>query len=64
MRLKPIRTMTYIEEITNTRLRQPNSMVASISSKVLQIRKENIKESLSDLNTIGHRQDYEPPSTA
>lgn len=50
--------MTYIEEITNTRQRQPNSMVASISSKILQIRKENIKQSLSDLNTIGHRQDY------
>ena len=33
-------------------------MVASISSKILQIRKENIKQSLSDLNTIGHRQDY------
>ena len=50
--------MTQIEEITNTRLRQPNSMVASISSKILQIRKESIKQSLSDLNTIDHRQDY------
>lgn len=50
--------MTYIEEINNTRQRQPNSMVASISSKILQIRKENIKQSLSDLDTIGHRQDY------
>ena len=50
--------MTQIAEITNTRLRQPNSMVASISSKILQIRKENIKQSLSDLNTIEHRQDY------
>ena len=50
--------MTYIEEITNTSQRQANSMVASISSKVLQIRKESIKQSLSDLNTIGHRQDY------
>lgn len=48
--------MTYIEQLTNTR--QPNSMVASISSKVLQIRKESIKLSLSDLNTIGHRQEY------
>ena len=33
-------------------------MVASISSKILQIRKENIKQSLSDIDTIGHRQDY------
>ena len=50
--------MLYIEELTNTRQRQPNSMVASISSKILQIRKENIKQSLSDIGTIGHRQDY------
>lgn len=50
--------MTYIEELTNTRQPQPNSMVASISSKILQIRKENIKQSLSDIGTIGHRQDY------
>ncbi len=50
--------MTYIEELTNTRLRQPRTMVASISSQILQIRKENIKQSLSDSGTIGHRQDY------
>ena len=49
--------MNYIEGLTNTR-QKPNSMVASISSKILQIRKENIKLSLSDLNNIGHRQDY------
>ena len=50
--------MTYFEELTNTRLKRPSSMVAGISSKVLQIRKESIKQSLSDLNTIGHRQEY------
>ena len=50
--------MMYIEELTNTRQPQPNSMVASISSKILQIRKENIKQSLSDIGTICHRQDY------
>ena len=50
--------MTYIEEITNTRQRPSNSMVAGISSKVLQIRKESIKQSLRDLNTIEHRQEY------
>ena len=33
-------------------------MVDGISSKVLQIRKENIKLSLSDLNTVGHRQEF------
>lgn len=49
--------MIYIEELTNTRT-QSNTMVAGISSKILQIRKESIKQSLSNLNTIGHRQDY------
>ena len=48
--------MTYIEEMTNTK-QKSNSMVASISSKILQIRKENIKQSLSDLDTLEHRQD-------
>ena len=33
-------------------------MVDGISSKVLQIRKESIKLSLSDLNTVGHRQEF------
>ena len=50
--------MTYFEEITNARLKHPTTMVDGISSKVLQIRKENIKLSLSDLNTVGHRQEY------
>ena len=49
--------MTYIEELTNTKQKQRNSMVAGISSKILQIRKESIKQSLSDLDTIEHRQD-------
>ena len=50
--------MTYYEEITNARLKRPSTMVDGISSKVLQIRKENIKLSLSDLNTVGHRQEF------
>ena len=50
--------MIYLEELTNTQRTQPGTMVAGISSKILQIRKESIKESLSDLNTIGHRQAY------
>lgn len=50
--------MNYFQELINPRPKQSNSMVAGITSKVLQIRKESIKESLSDLNTIGHRQDY------
>ncbi len=50
--------MIYIEGLTNTNPKQPSSMVAGISSKVLQIRKENIKLILSDLNTVDHRQEY------
>ena len=50
--------MTYYEEIINTRLKHPTTMVDGISSKVLQIRKEHIKLSLSDLNTVDHRQEY------
>lgn len=50
--------MNYLEGLSNTRQKRTDSMVAGISSKILQIRKENIKQSLSDLNTIEHRQDY------
>ncbi|MBQ8959061.1 MAG: hypothetical protein IJ057_11295 [Bacteroidales bacterium] len=50
--------MTYLQELTNTRQKQPNTMVAGITSQILQIRKESIKQSLSDINTIGHRQEY------
>lgn len=50
--------MNYIQELTNTRQKQSNSMVACISSQILQIRKESIKQCLSNLNTIGHRQEY------
>lgn len=49
--------MTYLQELTNTRQKQASTMVAGISSKILQIRKESIKQSLSDLNTLDHRQD-------
>ena len=49
--------MTYFEELINTKPKQ-SSMVAGITSKVLQIRKESIKLSLSDLNTVDHRQEY------
>jgi UDP-N-acetylmuramoylalanine--D-glutamate ligase len=49
--------MNYIEQLTNAVQKQPNSMVAGITSKILQIRKESIKQSLSDLNSVEHRQD-------
>ena len=50
--------MTYLEALTNTRHKQPDTMVAGISSMILQIRKENIKQSLGGPDTIGHRQEY------
>ena len=49
--------MTYLEQLTNTRQRSRN-MAAGISSMILEIRKENIKQSLSDMETMRHRQDY------
>ncbi len=49
--------MTYFEEITNAR-HKSDSMAAGISSMILQIRKQNIKESLCDMDSIGHRQQY------
>ena len=50
--------MTYLEKLTNTQNRKPENLAAGISSMILEIRKENIKQSLSDINTVGHRQDY------
>lgn len=50
--------MNYLERLTNTQNRKPENLAAGISSMILEIRKENIKQSLSDINTVGHRQDY------
>ena len=49
--------MTYFESLTNTR-RKTDSMAANINAMILDIRKENIKRSLSDWETVGHRQEY------
>lgn len=49
--------MTYIETLTNTR-RKPEGMAGNINAMILGIRKENIKRSLSDWETVGHRQEY------
>ena len=49
--------MTYFETLTNTR-RKTDSMAANINAMILDIRKENIKRSLSDWETVGHRQQY------
>ena len=49
--------MTYFESLTNTR-QKTDSMAANINAMILNIRKENIKRSLSDWETVGHRQEY------
>ena len=49
--------MTYFETLTNTR-QKTDSMAANINAMILNIRKENIKRSLSDWETVGHRQEY------
>ncbi len=49
--------MTYLESLTNTR-HKTDSMAANINAMILDIRKENIKRSLSDWETVGHRQEY------
>ena len=48
--------MNYLEELTNTIQRKPEGMAANISSMILQIRKERIKQSLIDMDTVEHRQ--------
>jgi len=50
--------MTYLEELTNKASRKSEGMAAGISSMVLQIRKERIKKSLFDMDTVGHRQEH------
>ena len=50
--------MTYLEELTNKSQRKPEGMAAGISSRVLQIRKERIKQSLIDVETVGHRREH------
>jgi UDP-N-acetylmuramoylalanine--D-glutamate ligase len=37
---------------------KPKNMASSITAKVLEIRKESIKNCLGDLNTMSHRQHY------
>ena len=39
-------------------VRKPENMASSITSKILEIRKESIKNCMGDLNTQSHRQQY------
>ena len=38
--------------------RKPENMASSITSKVLEIRKDSIKSCMGDFNTMSHRQQY------
>lgn len=46
-----------MENMTTIR-KKPQGLAAGISSMILEIRKESIKQSLRDLDTVEHRQSY------
>lgn len=51
--------MRYLfEKAENLTKRRPENMASSITSKILEIRKESIKKSMGDLHTMSHRQQY------
>ena len=51
--------MRYLfESAEKMKKRKPEGMASGISAKVLEIRKESIKNCLGDLNTMPHRQHY------
>ena len=51
--------MRYLFEPKEKTVRKrPESMASGITSKILEIRKESIKNCLGDLQTMPHRQHY------
>ena len=51
--------MRYLfESPKKTATRKPENMASSITAKVLEIRKESIKNCMGDFNTLSHRQRY------
>ena len=51
--------MRYLfESPKKTKERKPENMASSITAKVLEIRKESIKSSMGDFNSMSHRQHY------
>ena len=50
--------MTHFEELTSTRQMKAGSAATDLTSMYLQIRKQNIKESMIDIDLIGHRQQF------
>ena len=51
--------MRYLfEKAENLRKPRPENMASSITAKILEIRKESIKNCMGDLQTMSHRQQY------
>ena len=51
--------MRYLFEKTeNLTKRKPENMASNITAKILEIRKDSIKNCMGDLNTMTHRQHY------
>ncbi len=56
--LKPIVTMSIHDLSLKGKHNQQNSMASGIASKILEIRKENIRESLADFKNVEHRLEF------
>lgn len=51
--------MRYLfEKAENLTKRRPENMASNITAKILEIRKESIKNCMGDLNTMTHRQHF------
>jgi len=56
--LKPIVTMSIHDLSLKGKHNTQNSMASGITAKILEIRKENIRESLSDFKNVEHRLEF------
>lgn len=56
--LKPIVTMSIHDLSLKGKHNAQNSMASGIAAKILEIRKENIRESLSDFKNVEHRLEF------
>ena len=56
--LKPIVTMSIHDLSLKGKHNTQNSMASGIAAKILEIRKENIRESLSDFKNVEHRLEF------
>lgn len=56
--IKPIVTMSIHDLSLKGKHNAQNSMASGIASKILEIRKENIRESLSDFKNVEHRLEF------